>query len=286
MNALTQTSISTEQYNFSFKKFYHILFTGDCKKNKSWHRQEAISPRVNNTKERPWITACILKMLSIEYNDEKGPVRVCVFVVLCIIYKREMGTQWLTIFPKENNNNNNNNNEHNNKHNSTSICKRALWDVIYLCRNDEWQCCTLWWIIHNFSWDDNCLVNESQFEARRRENNARIFIFSIIVIWDVDLCSASDDNRVFIYTVPAVSSLAVDRRSVLSTTRILILLLPAWNSGELRWAFISSSQSHGHLKSKQEPSLQLINSSMSTTTFINLARMKGEEDERGKESLN
>jgi len=27
----------------------------------------------------------ILKMLSIEYNDEKGPVRVCVFVVLCII---------------------------------------------------------------------------------------------------------------------------------------------------------------------------------------------------------
>jgi len=118
-----------------------------------------------------------------------------------------MGTQWLTIFPNENNNNNNNN-EHNNKHNS-SICKRTLWDVIYLCRNDEWQCCTLWWIIHNFSWDDNCLVNESQFVARRRENNARIFIFNIIVIRDVDLCSASDDNRVFIYTVPAVSSLLV-----------------------------------------------------------------------------
>lgn len=71
-------------------------------------------------------------MLSIEYNDEKGLASVCLCVrVRCtvqyIIYKREMGTQWLKIFFTNENNNNNNTVI---MDNSISICK--LYEMLFI----------------------------------------------------------------------------------------------------------------------------------------------------------
>jgi hypothetical protein len=70
---------------------------------------------------------------------------------------------------------------------------------------------------------------------------------------------------------PAVSPLAVDRRSVLSATSISILFYHETKLGRpAMGCFVKSAIRSSHMGIKQEPSLQLINSSVSTTTFINL----------------